>query len=87
MADSAAMACVLGVSYTAAPESLLAVTSNSMPACAQMSKALYPVTSPLSHKPLDAGCIYFSNLQVKGSGLSPQPLDPPLPPAKLTPES
>lgn len=40
-----------------------------------MSKALYPVTNPLSHQSLDAGWIYTSNLQVKGSGLSSQSLD------------
>jgi len=40
-----------------------------------MSKALYPVTNPLSHRSLDAGWIYTSNLQVKGSGLSSQSPD------------
>ena len=41
----------------------------------QMSKALYPVTNPLSHLSLDAGWIYTSNLQVKGSAFSSQSLD------------
>lgn len=40
-----------------------------------MSKTLYPVTNPLSHQSLDAGWIYTSNLQVKGSGLSSQSFD------------
>lgn len=40
-----------------------------------MSKALCAVTNPPSHQSLDAGWIYTSNLQVKGSGLSSQSLD------------
>lgn len=54
---------------------------------ASLSKALYPITNPLSHQSLDASWIYTSNLQVKGSGLSPQSLDLSLSPgscAKMT---